>query len=217
MRVTQQTGFSIIELMVTISIVSIMSVVAATNFSVGQKKALIDDVANDVLIEIQELENIAISGIEVQGATGPVIPCGYGITEFTETGFNIKAELPDSGEEDQCDGESVFNTGPNNIDHKNGGIGDDSIVIKKFEIPNSNSAKIANLPKDIYFEPPDPTVFIDGKTLADLDNNGISDWPSGDNQYEDIVVCLRNEPCLVGDTYRRVIRISLGGSIELIK
>lgn len=222
-----------IELLITIGIIGLMSAAAAANFHLGQKKAILDDAVNDVLVEIQKLQNIAISGIEIADPASvdfdpdedTLIPCAYGLHYLSPTSFQIAAELPDAFGQVcailpityEIDG-SLRQA--KNIDYTYAGEGT-KIDIEEFSF-STPLVEFGEPFDDIYFIPPDPEIYIGGVgLLIDSDTDGRFDSantdPSGPDIVEEIVVCLAGETCNVGDPFRRVIEVSLGGRIELIR
>ena len=224
-------GYTLIELLITIGIISLMSAAAAANFHLGQKKAILDDAANDLLVEIQRIQNIAISGIEVEDVIDfdpdedTIVPCTYGIHYEDASTITITTEVPDAFGE-PCAFLTIFNDDSSikynkNIDHsydiflgQNNNIGTFSFSTPAVEI---------GVPfDDIYFVPPDPDIYIDGTGLLvdSLPEDGRFDAANSESPHdvvEQILVCMRNETCAVGEQFTRVIEVSLGGRVELLR
>lgn len=136
-------GFTLVEVLVVMSITVLLTGLMMTNFSrtrtdLNQTRLLVQDA-------IREAQALALAGSLYAGAgQSSTYRCGYGVY-FEATGYTVYAG-PDSATTD-CSTE--------NRDYESG---TDSVVRKGLL---SNSAiEIAPVGSDIFFEPPNPTTYI---------------------------------------------------------
>lgn len=133
-----QRGFTLPEILVVTSIIVMMSVFMATNFSrlridLNQSRLIVID-------GIREAQSRALAGAAHEGAHR----CGYGI-HFTESGFIIYAGPDSSVTECATEDKSYANARASMV--RTGVF--------------SNSAVEVALPvADIFFEPPNPTTYL---------------------------------------------------------
>jgi len=73
------SGFTIIELLIVMVIISVLSVLVLTNYRSGQKKYALDQAAQKLVSDIRKAQNMAMSGVEITGVCDEDNCTGYGI------------------------------------------------------------------------------------------------------------------------------------------
>jgi Tfp pilus assembly protein FimT len=171
------SGFTLIEILVVTSITVLIGGFLVANFS--RSRVDLNQVVLTVADAIREAQSSALAGSLVRGE----YRCGYGI-HFTEKGYSLYAG-PDSSTNDCASEDRNFNKG---IDE----------IIRSGVLPN-NTLEIALPASDIFFEPPNPTTFINGSSTE-----GIT---------EGITIQRKGAKCPSADC--RIITVSTAGRIEV--
>ncbi|MFH0854315.1 MAG: prepilin-type N-terminal cleavage/methylation domain-containing protein [bacterium] len=86
---SKQSAFTIIEMLVSISVLAIMTVFAVSNFRAGEKKIQLNMAANVLISDIRKVQNMVLNGAEWDGQTMPSF--GYGMN-FLEDSYIIFAD-----------------------------------------------------------------------------------------------------------------------------
>jgi prepilin-type N-terminal cleavage/methylation domain-containing protein len=129
-------GFTLVELLVTISIVSVLSIVVFANYRTGQKQFSLQRSAHKLSQDIRGVQNMAMSAKEFQGT----VPSGYGVylTTAQPGQYILFADL---------DGDKNY---------------DANEMVETLEFEEGifiNSLSPGN-PLTVFFSPPDPTITI---------------------------------------------------------
>ena len=135
-------GFTLVETLVVIAVVSILSIITMANYQGSQKQQSVQRAAHQLAGDIRRAQNMAMASVEHEG----VIPDGYGIY------FNKGNDF-----------DSYILFADDNGNQTRNGMGDEDVKIidlpSGVEISSPNSA-------NIFFEPPDPTTYINGDSSA---------------------------------------------------
>ncbi|MFH1192052.1 MAG: prepilin-type N-terminal cleavage/methylation domain-containing protein [bacterium] len=81
-----QNGFSLIEMLVSVFILTIITTLSITNYRAGEKKNLLNLESNVLLSNIRKMQNMVLNGSKFDGHEMPF--GGYGI-HFESTGYTI--------------------------------------------------------------------------------------------------------------------------------
>jgi prepilin-type N-terminal cleavage/methylation domain-containing protein len=149
----QQFGFTILELLVTITVMAILSAVVLTMTAQEEKLTLLKKTAYLVAQDIREMQNLAMSG---QGRN-----CGSSITQvfgihFDKSGSNWNKSYILFAD---CNGNDLYRPSPDN-----------DIIIRKVTLkPELDVADISLLvgnlnTLDVTFRPPDPIISVNTAT-----------------------------------------------------
>jgi prepilin-type N-terminal cleavage/methylation domain-containing protein len=138
-------GFTLVETIVVIAVVSILSIVMMANYQGSQKQQSVQRAAHQLAGDIRRAQNMAMASTE----QGGVIPDGYGI-------YIIK------------NSNSYILFADTNNNQSRNGTGDEDIELINFisgvEVFNISPPPAVHA--DIFFEPPDPTTYINGNSSA---------------------------------------------------
>jgi len=135
----RSAGFTLIELMVTTAITVIITGLLVTNFS--RVRVDLNRASISVTDGIREAQSLALTGALIRG----VISCGYGI-HFMENGFIIFSE-PKNDSTKCADQNRIY---------------DSSDAIIRTATLGNTTLEVVLPADDIFFEPPDPTTYING-------------------------------------------------------
>ena len=139
-------GFTLIETLVIVIVVSILSIIIMANYQGSQKQQSVQRAAHQLAGDIRRAQNMAMASIEHEGA----IRDGYGIyikkndpnydyILYAENNSNRTYQLPDFEIEE----------------------------IKFFSnVEVSDILPVSGNHVSIFFEPPDPTTYINGNSSA---------------------------------------------------
>jgi len=142
-----QKGFSLIEMIIVSSIVGILATTLILNFRAGSRDTALIQVAQQIASDVREAQSMAISSKRYAGQTR----CGYGISFNDAQTYQIYVG-PDSKTVD-C----------HSIVEKNFGAGD--MVVETVTLLDIQ-VEITGVFPDIFFEPPDPTTYINNNDLT---------------------------------------------------
>lgn len=140
-------GFTLIELMVVVSIMTLLSVSVLANYREGQKKYALAQAAQKLTSDLRKAQNMAISGTGIYGQY-----CGYGITIDASSApysYNLYADFS----ADCSLSDNRYSAG--------------DTIVSTMTLPQG--IKIDSTtpsPVDIFFKPPEPTTFINGSSLG---------------------------------------------------
>lgn len=182
-----QESFTLVELLVVISISMVIGAAAIMNFIGGKRSNAVSRAADLILTEVRGVQNKATTIAQGNGQ----VSCGYGIHYEDETSFRVFSIEPGSF---SC---AKINSPSSDNSNRRYGSTTESITsnLELVELKKPNITKIDGSFSDIYFVPPEGLVFIDGKRTT----GGSST----------IVVCERTR-CSANN---KKIRISVGGKI----
>jgi len=142
-----QKGFSLIEMIIVISIIGILATTLILNFRAGGRDMALIQVAQQIASDVREVQSMALSSKRYAGQTR----CGYGITFNNAQTYRMYVG-PDSRGID-C----------HSIVEKNFGSGD--VIVETVTLLDAQ-VEISGTFPDIFFEPPDPTTYIDNNDLT---------------------------------------------------
>lgn len=133
-------GFTLVELLVVISIIAVISAIVFANYRQGEKQFSLQRSAYKLTQDIRRAQNMAMASREVGGA----VPEGYGIYLNTTnpTQYILFAD----------EGNGLY------------GSGDTDVETLGLEAGISITGLSPASPLTIVFYPPDPTVLISGNT-----------------------------------------------------
>jgi type II secretory pathway pseudopilin PulG len=133
---------------IIIAIIGILATSLVLNFRAGSRQTALRQVAQQVASDLRETQSFALASRRYGGQTR----CGYGLHYVDRNTYQVYVG-PDS---------QVVNCDNTN---KNFTAGDDQIV-ETIKIIDSQIEFDGPFP-DIFFEPPDPTTYIDDKDLTE--------------------------------------------------
>ncbi len=167
-------GFTLIETIVVVAVISILSIVMLANHQGSQKQQSVQRAAHQLAGDIRRAQNMAMASVEHEGA----IPDGYGIHVIKNKNSYI-----------------LFADTNNN--QKRNGAGDEDIesIIFSSDVEISNIKPAPSAQADIFFEPPDPTTYINGDSSA--------------GEYTTITLIFP------GTSYCKEITVKTSGQIEI--
>ncbi|TSC91786.1 MAG: hypothetical protein CEN90_250 [Parcubacteria group bacterium Licking1014_17] len=142
---TSQSGFTLVEMITTMAIMTLLMTLIFFNFrDAGKNKSARHQIANKLMADLRQAQSFALAGSPYLGD----FMCGYGIHFSDKTVYVMYAKKPMSG---SCAGI--------NRNFDNGDPVVDTIIIsnKNFEVIDPTG----NKPADVFYEPPNPTIFID--------------------------------------------------------
>ncbi|MDD5032767.1 MAG: prepilin-type N-terminal cleavage/methylation domain-containing protein [Candidatus Pacebacteria bacterium] len=135
-------GFTLIELMVVVSVITIITAIIAANYKEGEKKYNLSQAAQRLASDIRRAQNLAISGIDVKEQY-----CGYGII-FPSSGdyYSVYADVSP-----ECaTSNNIYDAG--------------DYILETVYLPSGISYQYPPSSFDIFFKPPRPTTFFDGNS-----------------------------------------------------
>lgn len=133
-------GFTLIELLIVSGIITLLSSFLISNFS--RTRINLEESTSSIIADIRLAQAKATSSTKYNGA----IRCGYGIHYENVDTYSIYVGADPSST--SCSSGRVYNS---NFDVK--------ILTKKFL---DSRVQFKSPFSDIYFEPPDPTTYING-------------------------------------------------------
>ena len=139
----RNSGFTLIEVVVVAGITVLITSFLIANFS--QSRLGLDQAMNVVVADIRDAQSKAVTSAQFNGS----LRCGYGIHYLSATSYRIFTSAPASG---ACATD----------DRKYNSPGD--LTVRDVAIDTSVNFSLAFT--DIFFEPPDPITYIDGKTTG---------------------------------------------------
>jgi prepilin-type N-terminal cleavage/methylation domain-containing protein len=143
------SGFTLIEMLIVMVIISTLAVLILTNYRSSQKKYALDQAAQKLVSDIRRAQNMAISGVETPGQCSVADPCsGYGVSirKIDDNFYRIFGDKVDNSRFQPADALIEIINLPLDIE-----------IQAASPIPSKT---------DIVFEPPEPITFING-------NNGV--------------------------------------------
>ena len=76
---TAQKGFTLLELITIVAIITTLSLIVLTNYRQGEQQFALQRSAHKLAQDIRAVQEMAMSGQECQICSPPVVPAGYGI------------------------------------------------------------------------------------------------------------------------------------------
>ena len=140
----RQFGFTMIELLVVIFIISLVSAFALANYRSGQKKYILTGAVQQLVSNIRKAQNMALSGFDISGQYN-----GYGL--YIEKGKS-----------------SYIIYGNKNPDPS---YQPSDNIIETISLPGKINVKSVSVASDklhIFFEPPQPTTYLNGVNTAGI-------------------------------------------------
>lgn len=134
-------GFTLIEILIVLFIISFLSVSILFNYRAGQEQAFLTRASAAFESEIRIAQNLAIVSADFEGT----IPCGYGLYYIDNRTFRIYV-----GEKD---GAPNCQSASRNYQSNTDSVYQDSKIIE-------SGVVFKNSFPDIFFEPPDPKTYI---------------------------------------------------------
>jgi len=186
-------GFTLVELMVTVSIIGLLSVVVFANYRAGEKQFALQRSAHQLAQDIRRVQNMAMATAECPGGTGcaGIVPSGYGIILRRPADWKYKYRLYAD-----IDGDNAFSDSNDTvielIDLEKG------VFIKAIRRPSPPNPNFTW--GCINFKPPDPIVNI---SLRDPDAYSAQLWTK-------ITLALESD-----DTKIKTVKINAVGLIEI--
>ncbi len=150
------SGFTLIEIIIVMVMISIISAIIFTNFRFPSKNATArKQTASVVLSDIRKVQSLALSGSRFQGT----VICGYGIHYVSTTSYLIYSKPPAAG---GCSAVSTRNYQSL-----------DDILVESASLLNPNMKFMAQF-ADVYFEMPDPKTYVNNIPLSATPNSPAS-------------------------------------------
>lgn len=154
-------GFTLIEVIVTLSIISILSVIVFANYRLGEKKYILESETQKLISNLRKGQNMALA---------PTVLKDYksGVGMHFETGENNDKYfffLDKGGNKKPDGGDEITET-----------INLPANLHIKSLLPTGDKI-------DIFFEPPDPTIYINNETGVSKEAVIILEYKNGDNVF----------------------------------
>jgi len=168
------SGFTLVETITVVAIISVLSVIMLANYNSSQKYQTLQRAVHQLAGDVRRAQNMAMASTK----QGLVVPCGYGIYIH-----KVQSSV------------SYILFADNNDNKKR----DAGIDIDVETINFSSGIEIADIslpgPINIFFEPPDPTTYINGDSSID----------------KEITITL----IFQGTTYSKEVIVKNSGQIEI--
>lgn len=154
-------GFSVLESMVSVAIISIMAVSMWVGYGNWRSRSILNVATQKVAADIRKVQNLAISTSQIRDPVSGnmIIPCGYGIHYFNSDWYGLFANVQDGSQSDCQNSNRVY-------------FFSQDIDVEFVNIRQSSNAGFQGPFDDILFFPPDPLTLI---TLAGDTSRFISD------------------------------------------
>lgn len=153
-----QKGFTLVELLVVISISMVIGAAAIMNFTGGERTNAVTRAANLILTKVRSVQNKATTVAQGNGN----VPCGYGLHYQNETSLKIFSVSPKSSF--KC--ANINSSSSDESNRKYGSTAESvSSDLETVELKRPNVVKIEPF-SDIYFVPPEGLVYIDGERVS---------------------------------------------------
>lgn len=149
-----QLGFTLLEVMVVIVIISVISGVIFTNFRMPSKNATARKQTTSVILsDIRRAQSMTFSGSQFKGS----VVCGYGVHYVSSTSYLMYAKLP------------PLVGGCRLVATRNYQALIDSLV-QEISLINPYMKFMTQF-SDVFFEAPDPKVYVNNVPLSLTPNN----------------------------------------------
>lgn len=146
-RKLNNKGFTLVELLVIGFIIGVLTITMLADFKRGQEGSKLRRVAAAIESDIRNAQNLSTASSEFNG----YIPCGYGIYSVDSTTYRIYV-----GKADDCSNTSRNFTSADDVY--------EDIKIKDPDIIFVSTVSGPRYFYDIFFEPPNPTVYINNSS-----------------------------------------------------
>jgi len=153
-HISQQFGFTMVELLVVMFVISLLAALSLAGYHNGQKRYVLSQDSQRLMASLRKAQNMSMSGIDISGQY-----YGYGIyAEKDNTSYIIYADENNN---------SSFQPSDTTIETIS--------LSDKIEIES-----VSPLPNkvDIFFSPPNPTTYINGSAAVGVSGTitlGIED------------------------------------------
>lgn len=156
-RFYKQTGFTMIELLVTVFIITLLSSLIFASYNSGQRKYVLSQSSQQLVSDLRQAQNMAMSGVDISSYHG------YGV--HAEDNDNFYIFFADEN------GDSVYKS-------------QNDTIIKTVNLPNlikiNSVSPSSNL--DIFFESPNPVTYINndssvgqvGTIVLEIENTSLN-------------------------------------------
>ena len=134
-------GFTLVEVLVSISIIGILSAVILLNYRTGQDQASLTRSAAALETSIRDAQDLAAAASELGGS----IPCGYGLHYVDSRNYSLYAG--------RLGGAANCQASNHNFQAGTDAVYEDAKIIEQRVV-------FKNSFPDIFFEPPDPATYI---------------------------------------------------------
>ena len=138
----KESGFSLLELLVVMFIISLLSAIVLINYRGNQDKYALNQATQKVASDLRRAQNMAISGVDITGNY-----YGYGVYIVDDsTSYFIYGDV---------NGDSFYGAGDTTIETIN----------LNNQIRIGQTAPLATK-VDVFFRSPNPITYIDGSSLV---------------------------------------------------
>jgi len=139
-----EKGFTLIEMLVVLFIISLLSIMILANYQNNKKKYILLQVNQKLISDLRKVQNMAISGTEISGLCSVTSLCyGYGAYLNSNDSYILFADKNNN---------QLYNSG------------------EEFETVNLPSPvviqSISPSPVSIFFKPPEPVTYINQNSGA---------------------------------------------------
>lgn len=143
-EIFNERGFTLLEAMVTIGIISIMSAVYLVNYRTTNQKIILDQVASSVVSDLRNVQNMSMN---VKLFNGAIPEGGYGIkiNNTTPASYTIYAD---------CDNDHLYGLSST--------CGTSADKPEKVNDRTLDSNVVITPVLDVAFQPPNPIVWFNG-------------------------------------------------------
>ena len=136
-------GFTLIETMTVVAVISVISVIMLANYNSSQKHQMLQRAVRQLAGDVRRAQNMAMASTK----QGTLVPYGYGIYIHRVQSSTSYILFADSNNNKRRDAGSDIDVETINFS-------------SRVEIANASPSG----PINIFFEPPDPTTYINGKS-----------------------------------------------------
>jgi len=159
----QKNGFTIIEMIVAVAIISIMAVLILANYNQGRSQLSVDGVAQALMVDLRQAQSMALAGALTNGKYG-----GYGIYSVSTTQYDLFFNENIENNGCQKDGFEYSNSGSNGL------------LIKRVSLPNNITISFNNNNvNNVFFAPPQPKTCIGNDANNESMTISLTDNSSG--------------------------------------
>jgi len=163
----QKNGFTIIEMIVAVAIISIMAVLILANYNQGRSQLSVDGVAQALMADLRQAQSMALAGALTNDKYG-----GYGIYSDNTTQYDLFFN------------ENIENNGCQKNGFEYSDSGSNGLLIKRVSLPNnitisfydSNNNSVFD---NVFFAPPQPKTCIGNDANNESMTISLTDNSSG--------------------------------------
>lgn len=148
-EINNELGFTLMEAMVTVSIIAIMSAVYLTSYRSTNQKIILDQAASGIVSDLRLAQNMSMNVKMFNNE----IPCGgYGVHVVDASNYVVFADKDNNTGTPACDNDKIYTAVAEKVaDHA---------------LPTDVKIVIASSIANIAFQPPSPIVSINGDIVA---------------------------------------------------